>query len=195
MNNISHSKEGQDIFVSTLLKTPGFYLDIGSAEPTDGNNSYLLEIKGWSGISLDQNNFCNEFSYLRKNKFVACDVSSLNWVEFLEENKVPKIIDYISLDVDDANILVINNFPFDTYEFKIMTFETDKYINEYRKIACKNKLEKHLQYQILLEDAQVTDKNLEWEDWWINTDYFDENILKHKSSKRMWSDFLKEIVN
>jgi hypothetical protein len=191
--NKTYSKESQDIFVSKLVREPGFYLDIGSAEPIDGNNSYLLELNGWNGISLDQNNFSHEFAQLRKNKFIAFDVSRLDWVKFLRDNDVPRIIDYISLDVDDANISVINNFPFDLYEFKIMTFETDKYINENRKIACKNKLEKYPQYQILLEDAQVTDKNLEWEDWWINTNYFASEILEIKSKNILWNKFIKKL--
>ncbi len=50
----SYSQCGQDIFVYNILKkNNGTFLDLGCYLPKNINNTYLLELNGWSGISLD----------------------------------------------------------------------------------------------------------------------------------------------
>lgn len=43
--------------------------------------------------------------------------------DLLARFNVPKMIDYLSLDVEGAEMLIMKNFPFDKYKFKIMTVE------------------------------------------------------------------------
>jgi hypothetical protein len=38
----------------------------------------------------------------------------------------PKIIDYLSLDVEGAELFIMKDFPFDRYVFKCMTVERPK---------------------------------------------------------------------
>lgn len=167
-----YSKEFQDILVSTLIPTPGFFLDIGMGDPISGNNTYLLEQNGWSGFLFDQNkDDINRANSIRRNEAIQCDASNFDWLSFLKSKNVPKIIDYISMDVDAANISVINNFPFDHYEVKIITFEHDRYNNgDVRKDAYNNRMKKFPDYMFLLENAKIT--GLEWEDWIINKKHF-----------------------
>lgn len=168
-----YSKEFQDILVSTLIPTPGFFLDIGMGDPISGNNTYLLEQNGWSGFLFDQNkDDINRANSIRRNEAIQCDASNFDWLNFLKSKNTPKIIDYISMDVDAANISVINNFPFDHYEVKIITFEHDRYNNgDVRKDAYNNRMKKFPDYIFLLENAKIT--GLEWEDWIINKKHFD----------------------
>jgi Methyltransferase FkbM domain len=44
-------------------------------------------------------------------------------VEVLKKFNVPKEIDYLSLDVEGAEHLIMKNFPFETYHIKVMTVE------------------------------------------------------------------------
>ena len=190
-----YSKEYQDLFVSTLISKPGFFLDIGMGDPKNGNNSYYLELLGWSGLMFDQTqkdvDLANE---IRKNKAIQCDATNFNWLQCFNINNVPKVIDYISLDVDDANIHVINNLPLDQYEFKIMTFEHDRYNSgDIRKNELNKVLAKYPQYIVLLNNAKIT--GLEWEDWVINTKYFDmEKLSVFKKESVEVGDYVKGLI-
>jgi Methyltransferase FkbM domain len=43
--------------------------------------------------------------------------------QVLEKYQVPKVIDYMSLDIEGAEFLVMQHFPFDTYQIKVLTVE------------------------------------------------------------------------
>ena len=197
----SYSNDGQDVFVNTILPIQeGFFLDIGCNYPKIDNNTYALEVLGWTGLLIDINpNLINQCKEIRKSSSFLLDCSQINWREFLKENNVPKVIDYISLDVDDANVDVIRNFPFDEYEFKIMTFETDFYkCGSLRKDAAIKVLSNYSFYEMCLEDGilhwgnEEFGNNLIWEDWWINTKYI--NLPKELySKKKKWKEFNSEL--
>lgn len=164
------AKEGQDFFAELVYQKVGmiksFFLDIGCGDCESGNNSFNLEKFGWRGLLIDKNptNYSN-----RQSRVVKVDVTNLSWLKVLDG--CPKIIGYISLDVDEFNIEVINDFPFDRFEFICMTFETDKYnCGDFRKKHLLNFLEYNRQYKILFEDVKV--ENLEFEDWIVNSNYF-----------------------
>jgi hypothetical protein len=193
MNFRSFSKEGQDKLVLTLNKEPGFFLDIGCADPVYGNNSFLLELLGWKGILFDYSraDIDNAHRY-RVNPAVQCDAKTMDWSWILNEVKAPSVIDYISLDVDEANTTVIRNFPLDKYEFKIMTYEHDRYNSgDNRKKAAEEVLSKYPQYVRLLNNAKV--QGLEWEDWWINKNYFDEKVLSKSAESMDWYEFIQTL--
>jgi len=69
-------------------------------------------------------------------------------VEF-EKNDVPKIIDYMSLDIEGAEYIALRNFPFNLYKFRCIsierpTKELDLFLdkNEYRQV-------KHLKNDVI----------------------------------------------
>lgn len=191
----NYSKEFQDIFVSTLLPIPGFFLDIGMGDPVSGNNTLYLENLGWTGFMFDRTGKdVDNANSTRRNRAICCDAANFNWRKFLRENNAPKVIDYISLDVDEINIDVINNFPLDEFEFKIMTFEHDRYNSgDDRKNAMIRALSHYPQYLTLLENAKIT--GLEWEDWVINTKYFDMEKLRKFIQKSIEAeDYIKNLL-
>jgi hypothetical protein len=50
----TYSTFGEDLILQKFLKKKkGFYVDIGCYHPYEGNNTYLLYKKGWSGINID----------------------------------------------------------------------------------------------------------------------------------------------
>ena len=53
----TYSMYGEDLIVDKFFKKKqkGYYVDVGCYHPIDGNNTYLLYKKGWSGINIDIN--------------------------------------------------------------------------------------------------------------------------------------------
>jgi hypothetical protein len=47
-------------------------------------------------------------------------------LEIFEKFNAPKEVDYFSLDVEGAESLILSTFPWDSYSFKILTFERPK---------------------------------------------------------------------
>lgn len=57
-------------------------------------------------------------------------------LQVLQKFKVPKVIDYFSLDVEGAEEMVMSDFPWDDYTFLVLTVERPS-------IALKHKLREH----------------------------------------------------
>jgi hypothetical protein len=51
----SFSQFGEDKFMWGFLRhlKTGYYIDIGSSDPINGNNTYLFYLNGWNGICID----------------------------------------------------------------------------------------------------------------------------------------------
>lgn len=193
----SYSKEGQDLFVNHFIPNKGYFIDIGCGDPIDGNNTYSLEENGWTGLLIDFSlESINKARISRKNPAFHKDITTIDWISFLEENNVPSAIDYLSIDVDDCNPRVLEKFPFDLYKVKIITYETDVYIRgQQRKEAEISFLKTYPEYKIIFEDGMVTNNNLIWEDWIINTSLIDIPIDKYYSSQTRWENYLNNILS
>merc|ERR1719410_1249144 len=83
-----------------------------------------------------------------------------------EETNVPKIIDYFSLDVEGAETLVMQNFPWEEYSFKFITIERPKedlkmilQLNGYKfamKISTYDETLWFNEEKVLLSDREMT---------------------------------------
>lgn len=51
------------------------------------------------------------------------EVNTKPLVKVLQENKAPRIIDYVSLDIEGAELDVLKSFPFDSYCVRLWTVE------------------------------------------------------------------------
>ena len=153
MNNNIHSKSqiGQDIFVLTQLnnKKDGTFVDIGVGHPTLINNTYVLENDfNWGGISFDigpphtwEYKIYDKYKHInisdykkmwrddRSTPIICCDALETDYNEVFKEYNLPKNIDYLSMDLEPpmATFECLKLIPFDKYQFKIITFETDYY--------------------------------------------------------------------
>jgi len=171
----------QDIFVAEILKrkTNGVYVEIGSNEPTQVNNTYLLEKNyNWTGLSIDNEPEVTErFNSLRKNKAVLADATTFDYLKYFEENNFPKQIDYLSVDVDgnfkfdgtrerNNSLLSLITLPLTRYRFSVIHYEHDSG-NNYLNIPTKDaqrELLTSLGYSLLINNVE--------EDWWV-----DPNII------------------
>lgn len=195
-----HSHEQQDEFIYNLFKgkTNGTFLDISCGNPRVGSNSYTLEkFCDWSGFGFDiidvdeRDGWCN----IRDAQFVQGDATSEGMTEFLKEH-IPQdtVIDYISLDVDAAGtslaLQVLKRVLDAGVKFKSMPFE-----HEYHSHgpSLRDEQRQLLEAQgmvLLFQDVKGWtignsrfDNSESFEDWWINPQYFDSEILSIKNQR------------
>jgi len=134
----SNSTEMQDVAAALLLGSNKKFLDIGASSAVLGNNTYLLEKDlGWDGFCFDlrkegdkvtSTTFTNEGGTYEERgaKLHNIDCTSPLFTKFLKENSFPKIVDYISMDVDVASLYALYNLiERGGYIFKFLTYEHD----------------------------------------------------------------------
>lgn len=191
----TYSQLGQDIFVTTLLNDPDFYLEIGAQHPTNINNTYLLELKGWKGISIDIIDYSQDWK-IRNNKFIKTDALKTNYKNLLDWAKFPKTIGFLSLDIegDGDRYKCLQKVLNSEYEFKIICIEHDSYrgYHETEKLPQKELLEK-LGYILVVENIGDRPEFL-YEDWWIHPRYIKkENYQKFVSKNIVFTNLFKNV--
>jgi len=169
----SFSQAGQDEWVLSLFPKDhkGSFMEIGSFMPDELNNTMLLEQKGWDGISFDIVDYSNKW-VVRKSKFVCVDALTCDFTKY----KLPKVIDYLSVDIDGLgdNFAVLKRVLEQGFEFKCITVEHNRYLGEtYRQAEMhpQRNLLDSLGYQVAKRDVHSNTNLLKIEDWWINPKY------------------------
>lgn len=175
-----------------LTTYTGTFLDIGSFEPIENNNTYELERRGWRGILFDQVKECEEkYKRDRKSQYVIGDVTILNWLDVLSEKGYAKghTFDYLSLDVDDATLSVVKNFPWLEYKFRFITAEHDIYKDGVEKKKEMYDTFTKLGYICLHEN--VCNEFNPYEDWWVHPELVDLKKLPQYVSRGLdWTHLM-----
>jgi hypothetical protein len=190
-----YSQAGQDLFVNETLnsKKNGYFLEIGSNDYKMHNNTYFLEkILNWKGIMVEYDgNFLNNYKKYRSNSIhIIQDATKVNYLKLLIDNKVPKDIDYlqIDLDVDNRSTLttleIFDKEIFDKYKFATITFETDIYRGNFydTRESSRAIFEKH-GYKLVYPDVNITYQGKllgPFEDWWVHPDLVNTDKLIEK---------------
>jgi hypothetical protein len=164
------SQVKQDEFVLNLIKK-GTFLDIGCREPEDLNNTMLLEQNGWTGVSIDKDDYSKEWKEKRSSLFICADALTFDY-----RNLAPLftswVFDYLSLDIEgdgDRYKALVRVLQFG-FEFKVITIEHDSYrVPAELERDPQRKLLKSLGYRLLYPDISMNNKA--FEDWWINPEY------------------------
>ena len=179
----SYSQCGQDLFVYYLNEgKPGKFLDLGCSLPKKINNTYLLELNGWDGISLDIQNFSEQWQE-RKCKFIQADCLNQNYNELLKDYYDDKVIDYLTLDMEGCGdrYKLLQKIIESDYSFKIITIEHDAYLGSNfidKEQIPQRELLKSKGYQLICSDVSHDNHpELYFEDWWVNQSFFDEEKL------------------
>jgi hypothetical protein len=160
------SQVGQDKWVLSLIKK-GTFLDIGCRGPEDLNNTFLLEQNGWTGVSIDIEDYSKAWKE-RNTQFICADALTFEYSQL----KFPYLIDYLSLDIEGKGdrFRALNHLMKFGFVFKLITIEHDAYrIHESYERMPQRELLTSLGYQLAFPD--VKDGNSEFEDWWINPKY------------------------
>ena len=108
-------------------------------------------------VSQDMdNNMITRGDQLKNAKIIKVKTTTL--FNELEKINAPKLIDFLSLDVEGAEWLILKNFPFDKYKFRCMTIERPNHMldillekNDYRQVA-------HLMYDVIYVHKDFLDE-------------------------------------
>lgn len=145
----------------------GTFLDVGCANPINGNNTFELERCGWRGLLIDINaDLKPAIKEARTSPFVCMDAALIDWSHTLCQHALPNVIDYLSFDVDGGAIPAFRNLPLNQVRFRYLTVEHDYYrFGEAPRTLMRATL-RDFGYELLCPD--VTLNGLPYEDWWID---------------------------
>lgn len=160
------SQVGQDAWAYNVLgqKRDGVFLDIGCGHAKESSNTWTLETEfGWTGLRVDSGEFAGS---ARLSPFVRGDARLLNWTQLLKQHGLWPAVDYLSLDVDESSLEALRALPFaDGWKFRCATTEHDFYrFGSVPRSAMRKLLHG---FGFKLAKMNVSDKGLEFEDWWI----------------------------
>jgi hypothetical protein len=168
---ITYSQENgfQDIFANFINKNKshGFVIDIGCRNKA-GSNSLLFLEKGWICRGADISNYTNEWQDY-PGFFYQVDVSLKQNIDILFKN-IPNIIEFLSIDVDDASLQVLLNIDFIKFKFKCICIEHDYYLHGEKLRAPQREILEKNGYNRVIQTAA--------EDWWVHNDLIDQDIIK-----------------
>lgn len=204
-NSEFHSQVGQDNFALFMLGFPsrGYFVDIGCSNPIEENNTYAMELLGWNGLSIDITEH-GQFTKFRKTPFLKLDATSIDFAKIFEEQNLPSIIDYLSLDIDDGTYKALIKLPHSKFKFKVITIEHDFYrVGESLRIPERDFL-RGINYQLVFENVglfhTVHNKIIFFEDWWVSPEFISEEkmiYLKHnfpKTDNLLYSDITQKMT-
>lgn len=193
------SQAGQDRWVVEFFnsKRDGWFLEIGANDGVKFSNTYFLETHlGWDGICVEADPTI--FERLRANRrcdcvnamvsdrveilgFLSDDLSGRVTTQggqmmqarpigdILEECGAPRVIDYMSLDVEGMEAKVLAGFPFHRHDVIIMTVEHNLYLGD---AGNKNKIAEILTSNgYIVYRENVAHENCAFEDWYVNGKY------------------------
>jgi hypothetical protein len=199
----SYSQASQDRFVHLILyellnkRDEGYYLEIGSGDPFEGNNTCLFEKNfGWKGISIDIDETHKwRWHSSRQNLLLITDAMQADYRSILKS--FPEVIDYLSLDIDGSYDTVLQRVIFNDHIFKIITIEHDSYRlgNEYKE--RERKLLISGGYHLLCSDVTLfhNGRDCNFEDWWIHPSAFPEELFSKLTSLDLQAKNHGQIIN
>lgn len=173
------SQAGQDVFVQLMLPHGKTFVDVGCNLPIELNNTHALEKAGWTGVSLDINDFSSQWSDVRKTKFVQEDALKCDYRKLFTDNNLESPIDYLNLDIEGNGhrFKALKKIMESGYEFKIITIEHDAYRGqEHSEREPQREFLKSKKYRLLC--GNVCFGNVPFEDWYIKPEYFTNDRYK-----------------
>jgi hypothetical protein len=179
----------QDKFVINILKGKknGIFLEIGSNDPIEINNTYLLESQyGWSGIMVEmEEKYLPLYKQHRKNSiYVINDATKIDYRNLFLSNNVPFDMDYLQIDLEAKNgstlhtLQKLDNEVLHTYKFATITFEHDRYSNNFENTREKSReIFKKRGYFCVFEDIHNIYPKFVYEDWYVHPSLVDMNYV------------------
>jgi FkbM family methyltransferase len=195
-----YSQSNQDKWVVEFFKFKknGYFIELGAYDGIQTSNTYYMEKNlEWDGLCVEANP--SVYQSLIKNRRVKnVNVALTDYVgecfflndkisstgtkvpcdtlnNILRNNNCPKNIDYLSIDIEGHEYIVLKDFNFNEWNISLMTIEHNLYCDgSDRKDKIYDLLTKN-NFTRVVEDAPCLDNNPLWynkpyEDWYINND-------------------------
>lgn len=187
----SYSQAGQDEFVSLMLPEPGTFLEVGSSHPDHLSNSHGLELLGWRGVCVDK----GEWDYSsRKATVVVGDATKVDYLPLLKTLGW-SVVDYLSVDTDDASLESLLRVLESGFRFKIITIEHDSYqrgpsLRDFERVVLLSH-----GYKLVCRDVCHPEiQNRPFEDWWLNPAFFTpDQIEKARHDNCCYTKILEDL--
>jgi FkbM family methyltransferase len=179
----------------------GFFIEVGANDGVKFSNTLTLENLGWTGICVDASSeyeniltenrlnsqcfisavsdyngtcvFGNQglFGRIQQNNIGLTKCMTMKTL--LELTHSPLIIDYVSIDVEGAEMSVLRGFPFDTHIMKLLTIEHNSYAYG---SSLKNEIYNFLTFFNYIRVFEIGNNgevgmSMGQEDWYIHKDF------------------------
>lgn len=194
-----YSQSNQDKWVVEFFKFKknGYFIELGAYDGIQTSNTYYMEKNlEWKGICVEANPIIyqsliknrtskninvtlNEYvgeCFFTKDKITTTGVkvpcNTLN--NILQECNCPKDIDYLSIDIEGYEYIVLKDFNFKEWNIGLMTVEHNLYCDGNERKDKLYELLTNNGFTRVVEDAPCLDKNplyynKPYEDWYINS--------------------------
>jgi hypothetical protein len=178
----SYSQSGQESFVLNMLGqiSGGTYIEIGAYHSTDLSNTFLLESEfKWKGIAFEiDRKKSKEYNRSRSNICITADATSFDYLKCFEKYDIPKVIDYLQVDIEPAyqSLAALKLLPWNRFTFKTITFEHDLYSNpDNEKIQSEafELLQSHGYHRMA---KNVKSNGFPYEDWYCHRDFVQDSL-------------------
>ena len=152
INKMYYSQSNQDKWVVEFLKFKknGYFIELGAYDGIQTSNTYYMEKNlGWEGLCVEANPRVYE-SLIKNRTSKNINVALNNYVgecfftndkitttgirvscntldNILKENNCPKDIDYLSIDIEGYEYIVLKDFNFKEWNIGLMTVEHNLY--------------------------------------------------------------------
>ena len=176
----------QDKFVLSILKQKrnGFFLEIGSNDPININNTYKLEKEfGWRGIMVEYTaSYLPAYKTHRPNSIhVINDATKINYAELFAKSNVPAAVDYLQIDLEVSNgstlltLKALDEQVMDRYTFATVTFEHDIYTGDHFSTRSKSReiFERRGYIHAFKDIHNDNNSKFVYEDWYVHPDLVD----------------------
>jgi hypothetical protein len=150
-------------------KNSGTFLDLGCWEPVNSSNSLALERLGWCGVLVDSDEKYTDMQreYKRKSPIILARAEDVDWRAVCAQYGLGPVIDYLSLDVEGSELLMLQQFAALGLSFRVITCEHNAH-NGGTYLIDRQKQREFLfsqGYTLAIPDVQNS-TGLVFEDWW-----------------------------
>jgi len=189
----SYSQSGQDLFILSILKKKnnGYFLEIGSNDPININNSYIFEsLYNWNGLMVEYDKkWESAYKKHRKSNYIIQDATTINYDSLFSQYKFPKNMDYLQIDLEVHNRSTLTTLEhldrtiFPEYKFAVVTFEHDIYRGNYFNTQSVSRdIFKENGYVSVFNNV-MNCGNDPFEDWYVHPELVDMNYVENLSEK------------
>ena len=181
---------------SKILLKDGFFVDVGAGTEPEidwgGSNSLVFERRGWKGIAIDSDpNRLRGRSCICESCMIgngSNDTTTL--AQVLSKHNAPKVIDYLSVDVEGCDLLATASLIEAGYTFKVLTIEHNLYCEGQ---SFKNEIFNYLSLKGYIRvvdnvgdraDIEDLHRRYLFEDWYIDPRLVDYRTTVSRINKR-----------
>ena len=189
----NYSQTLQDMFIlyMTQGKRKGTYLEIGSADPSYGNNTKILEETfDWVGTGIEiLSNEVEKHKQERKNPVICADATTINYDDLLskmsKEYDNDGVFDYLQVDCEPPSVSfdILKMIPFEKYKFAVVTFEHDYYADISKSIREQSRAYMESKGYVLTIGNVSMNDDCPYEDWWVHPLLVDKKVLENIQNK------------